>query len=141
VRLGKAATYPDHLAAVIDVIDRIDIAQLQVAYQRIAQAKNLRKSPAAHIPGTPHTTRTHGVILANTSSVPLEELAAELDRLNQQTPDFGWPDMVAVLSTGTINFAVQFPGEPVSADGVEDFDAKAHFIPITNHHAESIVRR
>src|SRR5258708_3977257 len=46
----------------------------------------------------------------------MERLAEELDRLNQQTPSAQWPDMLVVLNAGTINYAVQFPGEGALGD-------------------------
>lgn len=36
--------------------------------------------------------------------------------MNAQTPGREWPDMVVVASTGSINYAVQFPGESLSGD-------------------------
>jgi hypothetical protein len=46
----------------------------------------------------------------------MESLAEELDRLNKQHSDREWVDMVVVLHKGTINYAVQFPGEGISGD-------------------------
>lgn len=66
--------------------------------------------------GVPHTTVTLGVIFAAQTTVPLETLAEELDRLNRATPSAQWPDMVVVQSKGTINYGAQFPGEGVTGD-------------------------
>lgn len=49
-------------------------------------------------------------------TLSLEAFAEELDRLNRQTPGAQWPDMVAVLSTGTINYTLRFPGERITGD-------------------------
>ena len=76
----------------------------------VAQAKTLKKSPAAK--GVMHTTITYGVIFAVAAAGPLEELADELDRLNRQTPSAQWVDTVVVAERGVLSYAVQFPGEP-----------------------------
>lgn len=106
----------DNVAAVIEVAETLTPETLRAAYERIATAKSIRKNPAPRIPGAAHTTTTLGIILAKHASVPLESLAKELDTLNSAHSDREWPDIVVVLSTGIINFAVQFPGEGLSGD-------------------------
>ncbi|HEX9898183.1 MAG TPA: hypothetical protein VGC81_03100 [Candidatus Methylomirabilis sp.] len=107
----------DTVAAVIDASESMDrLEEFRVTYRRVAQAKTLRKSPAPELESIPNTTVTLGIIFALRSALPLEEFAEELDRLNLQTPSQQWPDMVVVARTGTINYAVQFPGEQVSGD-------------------------
>ena len=99
----------DQLACLVDVTHTLDLEKLRAAYARIAHAKTLNKAPAAA--GVMRTTITFGVIFAVVSAVPLEALAAELDRLNQQTGDHNWPDMVVVASHGLISYAAQIPGD------------------------------
>jgi hypothetical protein len=99
----------DTLACAIDVTRTIDLDSLRRAYKAIVQAKMLKKSPPPQ--EVIHTTITFGVIFAVDTAVPLECLADELHRLNQQTPSAYWPDMVVVASHGLISYAVQFPGE------------------------------
>lgn len=106
----------DNVACVIDVDDRLDVERLRVAYERIACAKRLKKTPSPIVPIAFSTTVTLGMIVARDAAVPFEPLAEELDRLNRQHPGREWPDMVAVLSKGVINYAVQFPGENVMGD-------------------------
>jgi hypothetical protein len=106
----------DSVACAIDVSDGMDLQGFRDAYARIVQVKRLKKSPAPQIPGTAHTTVTLGLIVARQVSVPVEALAEELDRLNRQSPSAHWPDMVVVLSTATISYAVQFPGERIMGD-------------------------
>ena len=85
----------DRLACAIDVTHTLGVEGLHEAYARIAQAKTLKKLPAAR--DVTHTTITFGVIFAIHASVPLEHLADELDRLNRQTSNAQWPDMVVIL--------------------------------------------
>jgi hypothetical protein len=106
----------DDLACVIDSTDKMEIAFLQTAYERIASAKKLKKAAAPGTSAKPQTTVTLGVILARDATVPLDVLAQELDRLNRLHPESEWTDMVVVLSKGTINYAVQFPGDTKLGD-------------------------
>ncbi len=106
----------DNVACVIDVDESLDVEKLSAAYERIACAKRLKKTLSPNIPGVPYTTITLGIILAREVAVPMETLAEELDRLNRQHQDREWTDMVVVLSEGTINYALQFPGENISGD-------------------------
>ncbi len=114
--VGPLNVNPDSLACVIDVSETVDAQSLRTAYERVATAKRLKKTPAPQLPGFPHTTTTLGVIFARDAAVPLEKLAEELDQLNKAHPDREWTDLVVVLCKGTINYAVQFPGEPPIAD-------------------------
>ena len=122
----------DALGAVVDVCESMGLERFPAAYQRIARAKTLKKAPGPSLTGVARTTTTLGVIFAIHAVLPLETFAAELDRLNRQTPSAQWPDMVAVLSTGIINYAVQFPGEQLSGDFLPPAQgaASAHTMPV-----------
>lgn len=132
---SAAAADPDAIpaaaaAAVIDACESMDLERFRAAYQRIAQAKRLKKSPAPFLQGIPITTVTLGVIFALRSALPLEAFAEELDRLNTLTPNQQWPDMVVVASTGAVHYAVQFPGESLTADFLPPAEgALANFTP------------
>jgi hypothetical protein len=106
----------DGVAAVIDASENLDLESLRAAYGRIAHAKRLKKKPAPSVKGAPTTTVTLGIVFAQRSDIPLEELGEELDGLNAATPGKERPDMLVVASTGVINYAVQFPGESVTGD-------------------------
>jgi hypothetical protein len=114
---GRVELKADGLACVIDVYESMGLQDFRLAYERIARAKKLKKSPPSHVPGVPTTTVTLGIIFSRDTILPLESLAQELDRLNRQHPDDrAWVDMVVVLSKGVINYAVQFPGGKVLGD-------------------------
>jgi hypothetical protein len=106
----------DGAAAVIDTCPLLTIEALRAAYRRVSQAKALKKAPIDHKRGTPRTSVTLGLILALRSNAPMETLADELDKLNRETPASYRPDMVCIASTGTLSYAIQFPGEGVSGD-------------------------
>lgn len=118
---GNSAAEPveisaDSLACAVDVSETSDLPGFRAAYERIGQVKQFRKSEAPLTKGVPHTTTTLGIIFIAHTTVPVETLAEELDRLNGQTPSAQWPDMVVVQSKGTINYPVQFPSEKILGD-------------------------
>jgi hypothetical protein len=93
----------------------------QEAYQRVARAKRLKKAPPLNRGDSVYVTATLGIIFAIQAAVPVEKFAEELERLNAQTPSEQWPNMVAVLSAGIINYAVQFPGAEIEGDFLAPF--------------------
>jgi hypothetical protein len=112
---GDTQSFPaDLVAAVIDVVEELNVENLRAAYGRIADAKTLRKTPVPK--GEVRTNITLGVLFAARITTPMEIIAEELDRLNAQIPSHRWTDMIAIASVGTINYAVQFPGEGLSGD-------------------------
>jgi hypothetical protein len=106
----------DSAAVVVDVIEDMDLEQFRGAYERIAEAKRLQKSPAPRIKGAAVATLTLTLIFARRTSVSLEALAEELQRLNESRPSEEWPDMVAVSNVGVVSFACQIPGHPKLGD-------------------------
>lgn len=125
------AVSADTMACAIDVLEIIDLEKLRVAYANVVSAKKIKKAPAPDTKGVAHTTVTLGIILATRSTVPLEVLAEELEHLNENTPSNYWPDMVAILTEGIVNYGVQIPGEhTVSGDFLPPADgALANYIP------------
>ena len=106
----------DATAAVIDACEAMDLESFRNSYRRVAAMKKLKKTAVPPSEETTRTTATMGIIFSLRSSVPLDDLAEEVSRLNSETPSREWPDMVAVLATGVINYAAQFPGESLSGD-------------------------
>ena len=102
-------------AVVVDATDSLTIDNFRAAYARVGCAKRLKKSPAPKL-DTLTTTVTLGMIYAQRSDLPLEAFAEELERLNAANPSSEWPDMIVVASMGAVQYAVQFPGESLSAD-------------------------
>lgn len=83
-----------------------------------------------HVAGAPSTTITLGIIYAHSVALPLEVFAAELERLNAQTPSRQWPDMLAVGSVGAISYAAHFPGDAEMGDYLPPAEgALASFTP------------
>jgi len=106
----------DNVACVIEVFDILNLERLREAYKRIALVKAIKKTPHAPSPGGTQTNGTMGIIMAIGSSVSLEAIGLELERLNETTLSDMWPDMIVVLSEGVINYGAQFPGDDDMAD-------------------------
>lgn len=106
----------DNAAVVIDVVENMGVDEFRIAYERIAEAKRLQKSPAPGLKNTAVATLTVTMIFARRATVSLEVLAEELQRLNESRPHEEWPDMIAVSGVGVISFACQFPGHPKLGD-------------------------
>lgn len=104
------------VACVIDSYECLTLDNLRAAYKRIAKAKSLTKDAISGEAKGQQRNATVGIILAVNSTESLETVAEEVERLNQQAPCFGWPDMVVVLSKGAANYAVHFPCETFSGE-------------------------
>lgn len=105
----------DAVAAVIHFCDELNAETLADAYKRVRVAKQIPKS--GH-PGPPdgNIEMTSGFIVAGVSSMSLEEIDSEIGKLNQQHPSDEWPDAVAVLDKGIINYTALIPGRELPGD-------------------------
>ena len=117
----------DNVAAIIDASEDLSSEGLAAAYQRIASAKSLKRSPVPNVGGSLNSTL--GVVFAQRSVLSLEALAEELQRWNSQTPNREWPDMVAIATSGALHYAVQFPGQPVGGDYLPPPQEPLNFTP------------
>jgi hypothetical protein len=109
--LSQVEIDADNVACVIEAFDCLNLERLREAYARIASIKVLKKTGHTPSPGGSQTNGTMGIIMAVGSSVSLETVGLELEKLNEGTPSDAWPDMIAVLSEGVINYGAQFPGD------------------------------
>lgn len=105
----------DKLAAVVDCYDVLTIESLQAGYQRILAVKSIPKTDRPDpIEGERHMTT--GFVVARNSELTLEQIASEMRRLNGMNPSHYWPDVVAVLSTGVVNYSAHMPASEQSGD-------------------------
>jgi hypothetical protein len=104
----------DDAAVAIYAVEKLDIACVRDGYAALVHVKQLRKTRVSS--GEVRTNRTLTILLAQQSDLPMETLAEEVERLNAATPDPAWPDVVVVADTGTIQYAIQFPGEGLGGD-------------------------
>ena len=105
----EAVVRTESVAVAIDATHTLDLDGLVGAYVRIAAAKAMTKTAPA--PGNQVIEPTLGVIFAVDATVPLEDLAAELERLNKSTPSNHWPDAVVIATKGQIAYMAQWLGE------------------------------
>jgi hypothetical protein len=105
----------DNVAAVIDCYDVLTVEALEAAYRRIKTVKCLCKTDSPEA-GKGETQMTTGLIVARNSDLTLEQISSEMGRLNSLVPSHYWPDAIAVLSTGIVNYIMQVPGSKLSGD-------------------------
>jgi len=98
----------DNTACVIDVHAKLGLDELRRSYEKIVSAKVLARSPIV-AQERPVPDVAMGIIFAVDSDVPIEAIADEVARLNRANNYLLWPDMVVVLSRGTVNLTCQFP--------------------------------
>lgn len=95
----------DTVAAVILCDEELTIESLQAAYERIRQTKALPKTKEMKV----EHEMIAGLIVARQSQLPLERISEEVGRLTAEIPSQYWPDAVAVLSKGVINYTARDP--------------------------------
>lgn len=105
----------DRVAAAIDCHEVLTLAKLRECYTRVEAIKLANKTGASSTDDAA-VDMTTCFILARTSDLSIEELAAEMEHLNAQTPSGQWPDSVAVLSKGFINYTARVPGKDENGD-------------------------
>jgi len=104
----------DNLACAIEVHENLSLEKLRQSYEKIAHVKTLTKATIPTVSqGVPVADATMGIIFARDSDAPIEALAEELARLNGEHAYKVWPDMIVVLSRGTVNLACQIPYKPL----------------------------
>lgn len=104
----------NNLACAIDVHQDLGLEELRQSYERIACVKSLARSPAPNVSNDiPVADVAMGIIFAIQSTVAIEAIGEEVARLNQEHSYRVWPDVVVVLSRGTVNLACQIPYQPI----------------------------
>jgi hypothetical protein len=132
-QLGPVRVKADAVACVFHIVDTLTPEELRVAYENIGALKRLKRTP---LPQTDygHNDSPIGIVFSVDTSEPLEKLAEQMMLLNKSHPSREWPDMVVVLTRGTINYAVQFEGDPISGDfflpSITDFPVMAMYVHV-----------
>jgi hypothetical protein len=85
---------------------RLDDAAVARAAER-SPVERMAMRKTAPSPGSQTIEPTLGVIFASDSTVPLDELADELERLNARTLSDQWVDLVVVATKGQISYSAQ----------------------------------
>ena len=129
----------DSVAAIIDCYEALSIEALEAAYQRIKTVKSLRKTDSLKA-GEGETQMTTGVIVARNSDLTLEQISAEMGRMNSLVPSHYWPDVVAVLSTGIVNYSAHVPGSEQSGDFFLPAEATVKSSPAPSLWVQKVIR-
>lgn len=102
---GAVAIPVDAVAGIILCDEELTIGSLRAAYERIVQMKALPKTAGMKA----EREMTMGVIVGRHSQLPLEQISDEISQLTATVPSQHWPDAVAVLSKGIINYTARDP--------------------------------
>lgn len=105
----------DTVAAVIDCHEVLTREKLRDSYARLEAVKLANKVTRGSTTNAA-VDMTTAFILARASDLSIEEVAAEMEQLNALSPSGQWPDGVAVLSAGFINYTAEIPGRDESGD-------------------------
>ena len=86
---------------------------MRAGYESIASVKRLKRT---HVPEAGFiNTSPLGIILAVDSALSIKEIAELVVRENADRFSTEWPDMIAVLTKGTVNYAAQIEGSGIEA--------------------------
>jgi len=129
----------DKVAAVIDSYDVLTLEALATAYQRIRAVKSVRKTDRPQ-PFEGDTHMTTGIVVARNADVTLDQISSEMDRLNGSMPSHCWPDAVAVLSTGLVNYSAHMPASEKSGDFFLPAEAIAARSPSPSLWVQKVIR-
>jgi len=105
----------DAVACAVHVAESLGREELRAGYESIAVFKRLKRTQTPKIE-FPINYTPLGIIFAVDSSSSIEKIAEFMILQNKNHPSTAWPDMVAVLTKGTVNYAVQIHGEPIKGD-------------------------
>lgn len=120
------------VACVLHSVHTLTPETLQEAYDEIRVVKELKKVPMPNLaPG--QIDIPLGIVFAIAASEPVEKLAEHLILLNKAYPSSVWPDMVVILTKGTINYAAQFEGDPIGGDFLLPNGARAPIFAMYVH--------
>jgi hypothetical protein len=116
----------------------LDARWFEVAYEEIVTVKSLIKDePSATASGFHPSNVTLGIIIALDSAEPVERLGEQTDRLNRRHASRQWPDLVVIIERGTVNFAIQFPGEGIIGDFLPPSQGDFLLLPVVQRSAGS----
>ncbi len=129
----------DNVAAVIDCYDLLTTEALEAAYQRIKTVKSLRKTDRPETSGS-ETKMTTGIIVARNSDLTLEQISSDMGRMNSLVPSHFWPDAIAVLSLGVVNYSMHVPASEKSGDFFLPAEADTALSPSPSVWVKKVIR-
>jgi hypothetical protein len=128
--------HADTVACVFHLVNTLTVEELHIAYEKIATVKRLKRTPLPQVEFA-RTDAPLSIVFAVDSREPLEKVAEQMMLINKTHPSSEWPDMVVILTRGTVNYAVQFEGDPIAGDfllpSLTDFPVMAMYVHIVGH--------
>lgn len=120
------------VACVVHSVHTLTPDTLRDAYDEIRVVKELKK-PAMPTLAPGQIDTPLGIVFAIEAGEPVERLAEHLTLLNKIYPSSAWPDMIVILTKGTINYAVQFEGDPIGGDFLLPNEPRSPVFPMYVH--------
>lgn len=104
----------DAVACVVHAVRDLGAEEIRSGYESIAAVKRLKR---IHTPELGPVNNTPlGIIFAVDSALSIKNIAELVVRQNTNHPPTEWPDMIAVLTKGTVNYVVQFEGDVIQGN-------------------------
>lgn len=105
----------NNVAVVIECHEELTAINLGSSYSRAERLK-LANKIAVRADSAAAVDMTTVLIVARKSALSLEQLAAEMVRLNSEYGTGQWPDAVAILETGFLNYTARLPSREEASD-------------------------
>ena len=104
----------DAAACVIHAVRDLRAREMRSGYESIATVKRLKRTRAPEADAI--NTSPLGIILAVDSALSIKQIAELVVQENTNRPSTEWPDMIVVLTKGTVNYAMQLEGGGIEAN-------------------------
>jgi hypothetical protein len=106
----------DAAACVVYAVRDLRAGEIRSGYESIAAVKRLKRTHAPEAGAINNVPL--GIIVAVDSALSIKDIAEAIVRENTNRPSTEWPDMIAVLTKGTVNYAAQFEGDVIQGNFV-----------------------
>lgn len=131
--LARPSVPVSSVAFAVECLDTLELDMLPELYERALALKLAHKERASDTSERAYEMTTIAVV-AREATCTLDEIAAAMARLNAATASQQWPDMIAILSKGTISYTALLPGATASGMyflAAKEFGGPAYAPPIT----------
>lgn len=111
-----ASVAADAVACVVHAVRDLGSDEITGGYESIASVKRLKRTHAPELGAVNNVPL--GIIFAVDSALSIKEIAGSIVRENKNRPSTEWPDMIVVLTKGTVNYVVQIEGDVIKGNFV-----------------------
>jgi len=106
----------DAAACVVHAVRDLGTEEVRSGYESIAAVKRLKRTHAPELGSISNTPL--GIIFAVDSALSIKTIAELVVHQNTDHPSTEWPDMIAVLTQGTVNYVAQIEGDVIQGNFV-----------------------